>query len=67
MNGNSISSSLYSSNDRDINYPYYMIPENSSASGITVYKQHLERLNNPNLDLGNYWTDNTRVKRRSVW
>lgn len=63
MDGNSISSSLYSSNDRDINYPYYMIPENSSASGITVYKQHLERLNNPNLEVLS-WTDNTRVDKK---
>lgn len=63
MNGNSISSSLYSSNDRDINYPYYMIPENSSASGITVYKQHLERLNNP-ISPVEAWTDKERVTKK---
>lgn len=63
MNGDLISGTLYSSNDRDIDYPYYMIPENSSASGITVYKQHLERLNNPNLNIPS-WTDNTRVDKK---
>ena len=63
MNGNLISGILYSSNDRDIDYPYYMIPENSSASGITVYKQHLERLNNLDLDVPS-WTDGTRVDKK---
>lgn len=56
-----ISSTLYAYNDRDIDYPYYMTPEN--ASGITVWKQHLERLNNPNLSVPN-WTDNTRVEKK---
>lgn len=63
MNGQTIASSLYSNNDRDINYLYYMVPENSSASGITVYKQHLERLNNPNLTV-EAWTDNGRVDKK---
>lgn len=56
-----ISSTLYSQNDRDIDYPYYMSPEN--ASGITVWKQHLERLNNPYLSVPN-WTDNGRVDKK---
>lgn len=63
MNGNLISGTLYSSNDRDIDYPYYMIPENSSASGITVYKQHLERLNNP-ISPVEAWTDKERVTKK---
>lgn len=54
-----ISAKLYSSNDRDINYPYYMIP-GGQASGITIWKQHLERLNNPLLNVP-AWTDNSRV------
>ena len=45
MTGNDIMSKLYSQNDRDIDYGYYMKPGNSAA--ITVWKQHLERLNNP--------------------
>lgn len=56
-----ISSKLYAQNDRDIDYPYYMTPEN--ASGITVWKQHLERLNNPNLSVPN-WSDNGRVDKK---
>lgn len=56
-----ISSKLYAQNDRDIDYPYYMTPEN--ASGITVWKQHLERLNNPYLSVPN-WTDNGRVDKK---
>ena len=56
--GNNISSTLYAQNDRDIDYPYYMTPEN--ATGITVWKQHLERLNNPYLSVPN-WSDNGRV------
>ena len=59
--GNDISSTLYSTNDRDIDYPYYMTPEN--ASGITVWKQHLERLNNPYLSVPD-WTDNGRVDKK---
>lgn len=59
--GEDISSTLYSQNDRDIVYPYYMTPEN--ASGITVWKQHLERLNNPNLSVPN-WSDNGRVDKK---
>ena len=59
--GEDISSRLYSQNDRDIDYPYYMTPEN--ASGITVWKQHLERLNNPNLSVPN-WSDNGRVDKK---
>lgn len=59
--GKDISSTLYSKNDRDIDYPYYMTPEN--ASGITVWKQHLERLNNPNLSVPN-WSDNGRVDKK---
>lgn len=59
--GDNISSILYSQNDRDIDYPYYMTPEN--ASGITVWKQHLERLNNPNLEVPN-WSDNGRVDKK---
>lgn len=59
--GDDISSTLYSQNDRDIDYPYYMTPEN--ASGITVWKQHLERLNNPNLSVPN-WSDNGRVDKK---
>lgn len=59
--GNDISSTLYSQNDRDIDYPYYMTPEN--ASGITVWKQHLERLNNPYLSVPN-WSDNGRVNKK---
>ena len=63
--GTDISSQLYAQNDRDIDYPYYMTPEN--ASGITVWKQHLERLNNPNLSVPN-WSDNGRVdKKISGW
>ena len=38
-----------------------MTPEN--ASGITVWKQHLERLNNPNLSVPN-WSDNGRVDKK---
>lgn len=45
-NGGDIASTLYSSNDRDITYPYYMIPE-GPGSGVHVWKQHLERLENP--------------------
>lgn len=56
-----ISSKLYAQNDRDIDYPYYMTPEN--ASGITVWKQHLERLNYPNLSVPN-WSDNGRVDKK---
>ena len=56
-----ISSKLYAQNDRDIDYPYYMTPEN--ASGITVWKQHLERLNNPYLSVPN-WSDNGRVDKK---
>lgn len=56
--GDDISSTLYAQNDRDIDYPYYMTPEN--ATGITVWKQHLERLNNPYLSVPN-WSDNGRV------
>lgn len=56
-----ISSKLYAQNDRDIDYPYYMTPEN--ASGITVWKQHLERLNNPYISVPN-WTDNGRVDKK---
>lgn len=59
--GTDISSQLYAQNDRDIDYPYYMTPEN--ASGITVWKQHLERLNNPNLSVPN-WSDNGRVDKK---
>lgn len=59
--GTDISSTLYAQNDRDIDYPYYMTPEN--ASGITVWKQHLERLNNPNLTVPN-WSDNGRVDKK---
>ena len=59
--GTDISSQLYAQNDRDIDYPYYMTPEN--ASGITVWKQHLERLNNPNLSVPN-WSDNGRVEKK---
>ncbi|HJE46741.1 hypothetical protein [Phocaeicola coprophilus] len=59
--GTDISSQLYAQNDRDIDYPYYMTPEN--ASGITVWKQHLERLNNPYLSVPN-WTDNGRVNKK---
>ena len=43
--GYDIMSKLYSQNDRDIDYGYYMKPGNSAA--ITVWKQHLERLENP--------------------
>lgn len=59
--GDDISYKLYAQNDRDIDYPYYMTPEN--ASGITVWKQHLERLNNPNLSVPN-WSDNGRVDKK---
>ena len=59
--GDDVSSTLYAQNDRDIDYPYYMTPEN--ASGITVWKQHLERLNNPNLIFPN-WSDNERVDKK---
>jgi len=59
--GDDISSTLYGLNDRDIDYPYYMTPEN--ATGITVWKQHLERLNNPNLSVPN-WSDNGRVEKK---
>lgn len=59
--GNDISSTLYAQNDRDIDYPYYMTPEN--ATGITVWKQHLERLNNPLISVPN-WTDNTRIDKK---
>lgn len=59
--GTDISSKLYAQNDRDIDYPYYMTPEN--ASGITVWKQHLERLNNPYLSVPN-WSDNGRVDKK---
>lgn len=59
--GDDISSQLYAQNDRDIDYPYYMTPEN--ATGITVWKQHLERLNNPYLSVPN-WTDNGRVDKK---
>ena len=59
--GTDISSQLYAQNDRDIDYPYYMTPEN--ASGITVWKQHLERLNTPNLSVPN-WSDNGRVDKK---
>ena len=59
--GDDISSTLYAQNDRDIDYPYYMTPEN--ASGITVWKQHLERLNNPYLSVPD-WTDNGRVDKK---
>ena len=45
VTGNDIMSKLYSQNDRDIDYGYYMKPGNSAA--ITVWKQHLERLENP--------------------
>ena len=43
--GDDIMAKLYSTNDRDIDYGYYMKPDNSAA--ITVWKQHLERLDNP--------------------
>lgn len=45
MTGSDIMNKLYSQNDRDIDYGYYMKPGNSAA--ITVWKQHLERLENP--------------------
>lgn len=47
MDGKDIMDKLYSQNDRDIDYGYYMKPGNSAA--ITVWKQHLERLENPNV------------------
>lgn len=48
--GDAISQTLYTSNDRDIEYPYYMIPE-GPGSGVYVWKQHLERLENPELSV----------------
>lgn len=45
-----ISQTLYTSNDRDITYPYYMIPEGPGSS-VYVWKQHLERLENPELSV----------------
>lgn len=45
LTGNDIMAKLYGANDRDIDYGYYMKPGNSAA--ITVWKQHLERLDNP--------------------
>ena len=60
-NGDPIMESLYKSNDRDINYGYYLVPDNSPS--ITIWKQHLERLNNPYLPLAN-WTDNGRIDKK---
>lgn len=57
--GSPISQSLYTSNDRDIDYAYYMVPE-GSAAGINVWKQELQRLNNPVVSVPS-WTDNTRI------
>lgn len=60
--GEDIMSTLYSSNDRDITYPYYMIPE-GPGSGIHVWKQHMERLENPeNPNIPNTSTFSGRIQ-----
>lgn len=54
---------FYGLNDRDYTFPYYNIAEGSGVSDIKVYRQNLERLNNPRLVFGN-WTDNERVDNK---
>lgn len=52
--GKDITSSFWGLNDRDYNFAYYSTPE-GSGSGIEVWKQSLQRLNNPYLgDGGNF-------------
>lgn len=52
--GEDITSSFWGLNDRDYNFAYYSTPE-GSGSGVEVWKQTLQRLNNPYLgDGGNY-------------
>lgn len=45
------SGSFWARNDRDYTYPYYMIPEGAGAD-VKIWKQTLQRLNNPFLGDG---------------
>ena len=53
-NGEDITSNFWGLNDRDYDFAFYSEPEGSGA-GVQVWKQSLQRLNNPYLgDGGNY-------------
>lgn len=50
--GASISSSIWAKNDRDLVDTYYMVPE-GSGSDVRIWKQTLQRLDNPTLSSNN--------------
>ena len=53
-NSTELTNTFWGKNDRDIDYAYYMTPEGTSE-GIRVWRQTLQRLNNPDLgDEGNF-------------
>ena len=53
-NNTELTNTFWGKNDRDIDYAYYMTPEGTSE-GIRVWRQTLQRLNNPDLgDEGNF-------------
>lgn len=50
-NSTELTNTFWGENDRDIDYAYYMTPEGTSV-GINVWRQTLQRLNNPYLGNG---------------
>ena len=54
--GEELTDSFWNLNDRDITYPYYLTPE-GTATGLQVWKQTLQRLDNPSLSSYPYYDD----------